>query len=203
MIVGFILPLIKYKVLYILSKFMDWYILNLKPCVFFLIWDVLSETKGNHTVDWTQIHFFSSKISISGLTGVIQTAGIEQRNAIGLFRKSLQGQQWLDSTCNCHRDECLHHFLESQLHCFFFRAGAWDQPDQLCTQSCRGSVFSNKNSTICYSKLEALFQSGKRHFLFLCYGENYRRNPFRPWCGQSNREQLLRDTSYKTYCALR
>lgn len=64
MIVGFVLPLIKYKVLYILSKFMEQYSLNLKSCVFFKSEAVLSETKGNHTVNWTQIHFFFKDIHL-------------------------------------------------------------------------------------------------------------------------------------------
>lgn len=61
MAVGLVLPLVKYKVLYMLNQFMGYYSLNLKACVFFKSETVLSETKGDHTVDWTQIHFFFIK----------------------------------------------------------------------------------------------------------------------------------------------
>ena len=43
-----------------------------------------------------------------------------------------------------------------------------DHPDQSCTQSCFGSVFSNRSYRKCYNKFEALFHSGKSMlFLFL------------------------------------
>ena len=52
-----------------------------------------------------------------------------------------------------------------------------DHPDQSYAQRGFGSVFSNTSCRKHYSKVEALFHSGKRSFLFLCSGENLIRNP--------------------------